>query len=46
MQRGELFEFILRVARSYTKSEKVSCHLQEVIDIYLRPFYDESIILS
>ncbi len=51
MQRSELFEFILRIAtvwveRVYSPEEKVSPYLQVYIILYIKPFYNGSIIIE
>lgn len=51
LQRYELYEFILRVAASWTArvyapKEKVAKHLEEFIDKFMKPFFDTSIIRS
>ena len=49
MQRCELYEFILRlahswVARVYSENEKLAPHLEEFIKIFVKPYYENSII--
>jgi len=51
MQRCELFEFLLRVVQQwaskvYPPKEKISNHIQRFFDLYLKPFYDQSLILE